>query len=245
MSAAKRCMKNAGILPGRDEIARNSTGRDSGREPRRMRATTRETVFPQGTKPPAAALLVAQCLDRVESGRSPCRPDAEKETDSDAERGREPDRLRRYEDLPAGESRHEPRGTRAEADAEQASEEAKRHGLDEELQKDAPPRRAERHADADLARALGDADEHDVHDADAADDQAHARDAREQQREGLLGFLLSLEKVAPIDDCEIVRISGPQPVLLAQHALDVDHRALERYAVQIGRASCRDGGERG
>ena len=36
------------------------------------------------------------------------------------------------------------------------------------------------HADADLARPLGDADEHDVHDADAADEQRHGGDAAEQ-----------------------------------------------------------------
>ena len=38
-------------------------------------------------------------------------------------------------------------------------------------------RGAERLADADLARALGDRHQHDVHDADAADEQRHRGDA--------------------------------------------------------------------
>ena len=42
--------------------------------------------------------------------------------------------------------------------------------------------RAERHADADLPRPLGDRQQHHVHDADAADEQRHARDAGEQRR---------------------------------------------------------------
>ena len=46
-----------------------------------------------------------------------------------------------------------------------------RQRLDEELSEDVARLRAERHADADLARPLRDADEHDVHDADAADEE--------------------------------------------------------------------------
>ena len=41
---------------------------------------------------------------------------------------------------------------------------------------------ADGQADADLARPLGDRDEHDVHDADAADEQRNAGDRAEQQR---------------------------------------------------------------
>ena len=50
------------------------------------------------------------------------------------------------------------------------------------------PRRAERFANADLPRPLGDRDQHDVHDADAADQQAHGRDAGQQPGEHLRGF---------------------------------------------------------
>src|SRR5690606_15876941 len=146
----------------------------------------------------------------------------------------------RYEDLPAGNARHQLRGPGAGRDAEQPAQQAQRHRLHEELQQDAAARRAERHADADLARPLRDADEHNVHDPDAADDQAHARDAREQHREGLLGFLLRFEEVAPVYDREVVAVARTQPVLLAQHALDVHHRALERDAVHHPHADVVD-----
>ena len=68
------------------------------------------------------------------------------------------------------------------ADADRAAGDAQHHGLDEELQEDVAPRRAERLANADLARPLGDRHEHDVHDADAADEQRHGGDAGEQRR---------------------------------------------------------------
>ena len=61
-----------------------------------------------------------------------------------------------------------------------AAEEAQGERLDQELQQDVAPGGAERLADADLAGALGDRDQHDVHDPDAADHQAHRRDAGEQ-----------------------------------------------------------------
>jgi hypothetical protein len=47
--------------------------------------------------------------------------------------------------------------------------------------------RADGEADADLAGALGDGDEHDVHDADAADDERNASDGAEQDGHGLGG----------------------------------------------------------
>ena len=65
-------------------------------------------------------------------------------------------------------------------------------GFDEELEEDVAATRADGHADADLARPLGDADEHDVHDADAANDERDDGDAGEQGGHGVhrrgLGF---------------------------------------------------------
>ena len=51
----------------------------------------------------------------------------------------------------------------------------------EELGQDVPAAGADRLADADLAGPLGDRDEHDVHDPDAADDQRDRGDPAEQQ----------------------------------------------------------------
>ena len=61
--------------------------------------------------------------------------------------------------------------------------------------------RADGHARADLARSLGYADEHDVHDSDAADDQRNAGDRAEQsghdvgRRRGRIGDFLLIRTV--------------------------------------------------
>ena len=64
----------------------------------------------------------------------------------------------------------------AQAEREQHPAAAAQHrqeeSLEEELPLDVAGRRAERLADADLARPLLDGDEHDVHDADAAERRA-------------------------------------------------------------------------
>ena len=59
-------------------------------------------------------------------------------------------------------------------DSENAAEERQRHRLEQKLPDDIFSPRADRFADADLVRALGDADQHDVHHADAADEQPDA-----------------------------------------------------------------------
>ena len=51
--------------------------------------------------------------------------------------------------------------------------------------------RADRHAHADLARPLGDRDQHDVHHADAADDQRDHRD-RARSAGSASGWSLSM-----------------------------------------------------
>ena len=68
-------------------------------------------------------------------------------------------------------------------------------GLDQELREDVAPLGADRHADADLARALRHRDEHDVHDPDPADEQRDRRGRGQQHRQrarGLVGRLRDL-----------------------------------------------------
>src|SRR6478672_4709316 len=55
--------------------------------------------------------------------------------------------------------------------------------FDQELCEHLALERTDREPDADLARSFGDRHEHDVHDPDAADEQAHGRDRGEEQRE--------------------------------------------------------------
>jgi len=65
----------------------------------------------------------------------------------------------------------------AQQDADDASGNRQRERLDQKLRQHVARPRAHSHADAILACALGDTDEHDVHDADAAHDERHRGDA--------------------------------------------------------------------
>jgi len=77
------------------------------------------------------------------------------------------------------------RADHAEEQAEKAAEHAHDDALDEELRQHVGAARADGQADADLAGPLRHADEHDVHDPDAADQQRDRGNRREQQRHHL------------------------------------------------------------
>ena len=76
----------------------------------------------------------------------------------------------------------------AEREADQAAEQAQHERLEQELQQDVMALRADGLADADLARPLRHGHEHDVHDADAADEQRDADDAAHDDRHGVREF---------------------------------------------------------
>ena len=81
----------------------------------------------------------------------------------------------------------EPGNSHTEQHAHNATRAGKHHGLDEELRDDVAAFGAERATDADLARALGHARKHDVHNADAADEQRDGGNRAEHDVENLLG----------------------------------------------------------
>src|SRR5262249_21504380 len=107
--------------------------------------------------------------------------------------------------------------------------------LYQKLPIDRPPARPDRHANADLARALGHRDQHDVHDPHAAHDETDQRQEEHQQRHliadrpGLL--LLFLER----RNLEIVLLTLADLVPLAQEVLDLRHGLLD-LLVTPGRA---------
>ena len=68
-------------------------------------------------------------------------------------------------------------------DAQQAADAGEHDGLDQELLGDVAPLGAQGPADADLAGPLGDGRQHDVHDADAADQQRDRRDRPQDDAE--------------------------------------------------------------
>ena len=67
---------------------------------------------------------------------------------------------------------------RGQDNADESAERGEHDRLDEELQQHFALERADGQANADLARPLGHRHQHDVHDADAADQQAHRRPRR-------------------------------------------------------------------
>ena len=71
--------------------------------------------------------------------------------------------------LPSRKVREHLRARDAEEETAHAAEDAHHDALDEELHQHVRAARAEREANADLTRALGDRDQHDVHHANAAD----------------------------------------------------------------------------
>ncbi len=73
----------------------------------------------------------------------------------------------------------------AQRDARRAAHDADQDRLGQELPHDVAAPRAHRHADADLAGPLADRHQHDVHHADAADDQRDDGDGRDQQGQRL------------------------------------------------------------
>jgi len=74
--------------------------------------------------------------------------------------------------------------TGADCNAKDAPDGAESHSLHRELGKDGSLGRADGFADSDLTSTLGDGNEHDVHDADAADHQSNRRDGDHEGDQG-------------------------------------------------------------
>ena len=115
--------------------------------------------------------------------------------------------------LPVDELRQPDAGRNAARAAQQAHEQR----LDEELHQDVLPAGADGLADADLARPLGHGDDHDVHDADAADHQRDAGDRAQEDRQHTGDLLSCLQLILLAGDAEVGLASDVRDVVsLAQ-----------------------------
>src|SRR5579864_1923956 len=81
-------------------------------------------------------------------------------------------------------------------------------GFGEELTADVARGGAKCFADADLAGTLGDGDEHDVHDADAAECKCEQGDGGEEDRHDVENAISELDAVERVPDPECVEIDG-------------------------------------
>src|SRR5688500_7402992 len=116
-------------------------------------------------------LFVPEGVDGVEFGGFAGGVEAEEDADGDGGGEGDDDRAAGDGGGPFEEAGHEFGDDHTEGDAKQAAKNAEGDRFGEKLQQDIVAARADREADADLAGAFGDADEHDVHNADAADEE--------------------------------------------------------------------------
>src|SRR5262249_3016786 len=100
---------------------------------------------------------------------------------------------------------------------------ADRQGFDQELLPDVAAARAEAPADSDLAGPLQDVGEHDVHNADAADQQRDAGDAAHDDVENALRALVLFQQFARDDDRIIVGLA----MRVREHLADQDRGRFE------------------
>ena len=80
---------------------------------------------------------------------------------------------------------------------------------------------ADGHADADLASAFGDRHQHDIHDADAADEQRNAGDRGQQYGEQSRILVGQVSHVGQVAHEEVVVLSGANAVAVAQQRRDL------------------------
>ena len=160
-----------------------------------------------------------QRVDRVEAGAAQRREEAEAQADrrgkTDGQqdhRGARAERDRQRVGRRAGQPE-------AERDADQPAEQRQHRRLDQELHEDVPLMRADGQPDADLARALGHRDQHDVHDADAADQQADGGDRAEHAGHHIGGAGHGVGDLRHVAHREIVVAVGRDVARLAQDVL--------------------------
>ena len=97
-------------------------------------------------------------------------------------------------------------------------------GLGQKLHEDVPAMRAHGRADADLAGPLGHAHEHDIHDADAADEQGDAGQGAEQEREHLRSGGGHFGDLLLAAHGEIIDAAHGDVMALAEEGRDLLHR---------------------
>src|SRR5258707_4930352 len=124
-------------------------------------------------------LFVAEGFDGVELCGLHGGPDAEDEADADADDDAEDRGPNGYTAGPFESQANEQHKTIHKDEGDEASQPCQRHGFEQKLPGDVLAFCADGFADTDLAGAFGNTDEHDVHHADPADEQA---DGAEENR---------------------------------------------------------------
>src|SRR5438045_4820231 len=134
---------------------------------------------------PAPGSLEPQRFDRIEARRAQGRIEAGQDARHAGEQHRSCHRQRRQQRRPLRLDGSVLRDGDAETETEEAADDREHHGLGQELEQHVTTPSADGHPDANLARPLGDRDEHHVGDADRADQKRDGRDRLEEPRDGV------------------------------------------------------------
>ena len=108
-----------------------------------------------------------------------------------------------------------------DADADDSADQAQYHRLDQKLTKHVATASTDRLPQSDLACPLRDRYQHDVHDADAADNERHGRNRREEALHGRGRLSDRLRNLGGTSQVEVVVDAGAEVVALAQQGRDV------------------------
>ncbi len=127
---------------------------------------------------------------------------------------------------------HSKREERAHEHAECAADCRERGGFEQKLPKNILLARADRFANADFARALRDGDEHDIHHADSADEQADRADREHHHENSRRDLLPQIDERIRRKYFEIIGLVRRQPPQPPQHLTRFvhDHRHVLRVA---------------
>lgn len=122
------------------------------------------------------ASLVAQRLDGVQATGLEGGVKAEEDPDEHGEAEGQQDRLQGNHRGPLAEASGNVGEEIAESHSDQSARQGEDHGLDQKLTENVSPLGAQGHPDADLTNALGDRDQHDVHDPNPPDQERDRSD---------------------------------------------------------------------
>src|SRR5690606_38058769 len=120
----------------------------------------------------------------------------------------------------------------------QPAGESEHNGLDNELGQHGGAACSHSHAQTDLLGALGDADQHDVHDANAPDEQADKGDAAKNPDQHVDELVAQLQEVVRADELKVVIRADANPPPLAH---DLRYLLLGLFQVRaVGHVECHE-----
>src|SRR6185503_4775758 len=174
---SRRCSSSTAAATSCDGWSGTWTRKRSKASPPNCSGRSRSLATPRRPSRRAALpSLPAQRLDGIEPRRAHGRQEAERDAHGRAEQQADHRPLQRDLGVEVREHGDEVAQPEAGDDPDHSADVAQHDRLEQELEQDALRARAERLADADLARPLRHRHQHDVHDADAGHDQGDGAD---------------------------------------------------------------------